>query len=264
MVNLNPRRIDRDNNNTPVLYDREIDEYAHAVLADYKPELLRKPGAIDYQHFLESYLDTRIDFQDIYSDDPDRPILAMTVFRPGKVKVFDRESECVRKIPMSAKTVIFNNLIGEPGMESLALFSGLHEAGHITMHWPVYTGETLDGSEYDPDFNSKSIEAFVCCHRGDIQSRNSPKKIRTAEEWREHQADYFAAAVAMPNATFIPFVHGLLREHNYYKGSVTMGRNVDLDILAGDIIPRAIADVYKVSKTAADIKLRKMGFVRNF
>ena len=58
MVKLNPRRVDRRNHNTPILFDREIDDYAQAILADYKPELLCEPGAIDFQHFLESYLET--------------------------------------------------------------------------------------------------------------------------------------------------------------------------------------------------------------
>ena len=44
------RRVDRANNNTPILSNREIDEYAHAVLARYKPSLLKKPGIFnDYR-----------------------------------------------------------------------------------------------------------------------------------------------------------------------------------------------------------------------
>jgi len=60
MIELSIRRVDRYNNNTPILSDREIDEFAHAVLMDYKPELLRKPGAVRFEHFLESYLGATI------------------------------------------------------------------------------------------------------------------------------------------------------------------------------------------------------------
>jgi len=262
MVNLNPRRVDNHNNNTPILYDREIDEYAQAILADYKPELLREPGKICFQHFLESYLGMRIEYKDIYSEDPERPILAMTAFKRGRVKVFDRENECVKKITVLARTVIIDNAVMEPGRESLALFSGMHEGGHITIHWPVYTGETFDGVKCDPDYEYDN-EPMVCCRRENIECKETPMKIRTAKEWREHHADYFAAAITMPNRTFLPFVRGLLRENGYYKSVITIGRDDDLDILADDIIPDAISDIYGVSKRAARIKLRKMGYVVN-
>lgn len=262
MINLNPHRVDRKNNNTPILYDWEIDKYAQAVLADYRPELLDEPGAIDFQHFLESYLGMRIDFQDIYSDDPERPILAMTAFKRGRIKVFDKENECVRKVIIPARTVIIDNAVMESGRECLALFSGMHEGGHITMHWHVYTGETFDGELYDPDYVFDGEDgAIVCCRRENIERKPSPRKIRSAEEWREHQADYFAAAITMPNTTFQPFVHDLLRDCGYYKGAIQLGKDDDLDILADDIIPDAISDTYGVSKRAARIKLRKIGFV---
>ena len=263
MVRLNPHRIDREHNNTPVLFDREIDDYAHAVLAEYKPELLREPGAIDYQHFLESYLGMHIDFMDLYSNDPERPILAMTVFKKSRVKIFDRENECVGEITVPERTILFDNAVTKSGRESLALFSGMHEGGHITMHWHVHTGETLDGEVFDPDYEYKSISSVVCCRRENIESKAPRHKTRTANEWREHQADYFAAAITMPNRTFLPFVHGLLRENGYYKGSIRLGRDSDLDILADDIIPDAINEVYGVSKRAARIKLRKAGIVLN-
>ena len=262
MVRFNPRRVDRGNHNTPILYDREIDDFAQEVLADYKPELLREPGAINFQHFLESYLEMRIDYKDIYSDDPDRPVLAMTAFNRGRIKLFDRENECVKKITVPARTVVIDNAVMEPGRECLALFSGMHEGGHIFMHWHVYTGETFDGEVFDPDYMpDEELGSLVCCRRENIESKGGAKRIRTAEEWREHHADYFAAAITMPNATFKAFVRGLLRENGYYKSAVTLGRDGDLDILADDILPDAISDTYGVSKRAARIKLRKTGFV---
>jgi len=258
MVKLQPHRIDYANNNTPVLYDSEIDEYARAVLEDYKPELLREPGKINYLHFLESYLGMRIYSYDIYSKDPDRQILAITAFKGGGLKVFDEENNCITKVSVPAKSVIFNNSIMEPEMKSLALFSGMHEAGHIMMQWHVYTGETYDGAVYDSERN---IQPFVCCRREHIETSMNTLKIRTAEEWREHHADYFAGATTMPNATFRPFVKNLLRENGYRRGSITLGGDEDWDILAEDIIPYAIMETYGVSKRAAQIKLRTSEFV---
>ena len=263
MVQLNLRRIDRANNNQPILSNKEIDEYAQAVLADYKPVLLREPGEIDYLHFLESYLGMQIFSYDIYSDDKDSQILAVTAFKGIKLKVFDRKNQRVKKVSIPARSVVFNNSIMKPEMNCLALFSGMHEGGHITMQWHVYTGETFDGRDFNSGYDDwEYIEPFVCCRRENIESNTIITKERTAEEWREHHADYFAGAITMPNATFKPFVHDLLRENNYYKGFITLGRDEDLDILIYDIIPDAISDVYGVSKRAARIKLKTSGFLR--
>ena len=263
MVRLNLRRIDRANNNTPILSNREIDDYAQAVLADYKPVLLKEPGKIDYLHFLESYLGMRIYSYDIYSDDPDRPILAMTAFKNIRLKVFDKENQRIKKVSIPARSVIFNNSIMKPEMNHLALFSGMHEGGHITMQWHVYTGETFDGYVFDPDYDEwVHDEPFVCCRRENIENNMNTQQIRTAKQWREHHADYFGGAVTMPNATFKSFVHDFLRENGYYKGAITLGRDEDLDILIYDIVPDAVSEVYGVSKRAARIKLRTSGFLR--
>ena len=212
MVQLRTNRFDRNNNYQPILSNREIDEYAHALLKDYKSELLREPGIINYQHFLESYLGMQILFHDIYSDDSDKPILALTAFRGGKIKVFDKESESIKKVIIPARSVVMDNSIMDDGKEHLALFTGMHEGGHITMQWHVYTGETFNGEPFDPDYDwDDDIESIVYCRRSNIESRLSKKENPTAEQWREYHADYFAAAITMPNATFGPFVKQLLR-----------------------------------------------------
>jgi len=272
MIILRPRRVDRRNHNTPILSNREIDEFAYNVLQDYKPELLREPGQINFQHFIESYLRMGLEYKDLYSEDPERPILAMTVFDGGSVDVFDKETECVKPIVVPARTVILDNVLLEDKWDSLALFSGLHEGGHILMHWPVFSKTRLD-DDYSDDFDDcaddgdfiteDDVSPIVCCRRKDIENfgAKSNKKERTTEEWREHHADYFAAAFSMPNATFIPFVRNMLRENGVYKGSITLGRDDDLDILADDIMPVAINEVYGVSKHAAKIKLKTSGLV---
>jgi Zn-dependent peptidase ImmA (M78 family) len=146
----------------------------------------------------------------------------------------------------------------EPGKEGLALFTGFHEGGHLVMHWDVFVNK--DGYPYERTIDEAAV---LCCRRENIESFGFGKKERTASEWREHQADYFAAAIAMPNATFRPFVNGIMRENNYYKGYIKTGIDDELDILANDLLPEYISETYGVSKRAARIKLRKAGFVGN-
>jgi Zn-dependent peptidase ImmA (M78 family) len=256
MIKFKPRMLNKEDNRTPAMYDREIDDLAHSILADYKPELLRKPGKINVEHFLEQYLEADLRYLDIFNEEPERPILALTTFTDGDVDIFDYENECVSRIDVPVRTVIIDNVVEEIGNEGLALFSGLHESGHLILHWDVFVDE--DGIAYE---QKEDNTAVICCRRENIERMAYSKNERTPAEWREHQADYFAAAIAMPNVTFRPTVINFLRENGVYKGHIQLGNNPDLDILAHDLIPEYISELYGVSKRAARIKLKKHGFV---
>jgi hypothetical protein len=259
MLRFEPRRVDRQNNNTPIIYNRELDDYAHKVLMDYKPELLREPGRINWQHFIESYLEREIEFYDIYTKDPERPIFGLIAFERGKVRVFaDKDKETVRRVVVNENTIILDNYLRKPGKESFALFCGLHEGCHDLLHWDVYTS----GDEYEEEFLSDiEVCPVVCCRREDIESFGLKRKERTAAEWREYQADYLTAAISMPLATFRPFVNSIMRDHGYYKGAINLGMDEEWDILGETILPHAVNEVYGTSVKAAKIKLKQTGFV---
>ena len=240
MIKLKAKRVDRANDNTPILYDYEIDEFAHAVLADYKPQLLREPGAIDFEHFLESYLGVKLIYKDIYNDDHSRPILGLVAFRDCTVKVYDRENECASHMIVRAKTVIIDNHVMSEGRGGFVMFTGVHEGSHTLMHSEVYTRRGM-----------------ICCRRANVESRRE----RTAEEWREHQADYCTAALTMPNATFKPYVNKLMREYGIYKGRIVLGTEDDLYIVAKELLPERLNEAYGISKQAGYIKLKKTGYV---
>ena len=248
-------RVDYINNNTPVLYDREIDEFAHNVLEDYKPNLLREPGKIRFEHFLESYLGVTLMYKDIYNDDPNRPIFGAVAFRGGTLKVFDRENLRVSNTIIHANTVVIDNFVMEPGREGLAMFTGLHEGGHLMIHPQVYVDENSRNKD------GKRLLPIVYCRRDTVENFGAGGSLKNAKAWREHQADCFASAIAMPNSTFVPVVNRLMREYGVWKGRIVLGRDDDLDILGRELLPERITEIYGVSKRAAFIKLKKSGFV---
>jgi len=182
MIKLKAWRFDR-RTGTPVLYDREIDEFAQAVLADYRPELLRKPGKISFEHFLESYLGVTVLYEDIYNDDPDKPIFGATAFRDGALKVFDRENACVSKMPVLKNTVILDNFVMQADKEGLALFTGLHEGGHILIHGSVYDA-LYDGQLELPDAD---LPAVVCCRRSNVDSVMPIAREQWQKRCRHHR-----------------------------------------------------------------------------
>ena len=241
MIEMKIARIDQRNDNTPILSNREIDDFAHAVIKDYDPGLLCEARPIDYERFIEAYLGMDILYKDIYYEEDTPPVYGMTIFRNGTVKVFDREAGGVAYPIIRANTVVMDNCVTEN--EGMAMFTALHESGHFFMHQGVH---------------SVFRAGQVCCRK---KNTGQLRTQWTAEAWREHHANHFAGAVAMPDATFAPFVKNALRECGIFKSSIVTGEDDDLDIAANDLLPERVSEAYGVSKQAASVKLKKCGFV---
>lgn len=50
----------------------------------------------------------------------------------------------------------------------------------------------------------------------------------------------------MPNATFIPFINQVFREHGVFRRCIMLGEDDDLDILAEKLLLECIAEVYYI------------------
>ena len=80
MIEMNITRVDENNDNTPILSNKEIDEFAYAVLEDYNSNLLCEPGVIHYEHFIESYMEMELLYKDIYYKENTPPVYGIAVF----------------------------------------------------------------------------------------------------------------------------------------------------------------------------------------
>ena len=245
MLTMTIARVDEQNDNTPILSNREIDEFAYAILENYDPNLLREPGMIHYEHFIESYMEMELLYKDIYYKEKTPPIYGITVFRDGTVKIFDKEESRVSSRIIRANTIILDNVLTKNN--GMAMFTGLHESGHVFFHKSVY---------------SIFRAGQICCRKKATGKVSNGQVNWTAEEWREHHANRFASSLAMPDKTFIPYVNELLREYNLWRRCIVLGEDDDLDMVAKDLLPESIAEVYGVSKQAAFIKLKTTGFVQ--
>jgi len=246
MIKIKITRVDCNNYNTPILYKHEIEEYAYNVLADYKPNLLKEPGAVGFEHFLEKYLGLELFFRDIYNDNPENPIFGVTNFDRCVVKVFDKENNRIKNELMPPDSVVIDNYVMKSGREGMANFTGVHEGGHYLIHSGV-------------SFPERTRK--ILCRRANIEGSRAGNAEEKRNTWLEFQANHFTASFTMPNATFVPFVNEFLREHGIYKRCVVLGANEDLDIFAKDLLPEYVAEVYGVSKRAAFNKLKSNSFV---
>ncbi|WDC83378.1 ImmA/IrrE family metallo-endopeptidase [Caloramator sp. mosi_1] len=92
------------------------------------------------------------------------------------------------------------------------------------------------------------MEPVICCRTSSIENFEGKKQLITPEDFREHQADYFAAAIAMPKSTFIPLANKILKDKGINNGKVVTGIDSKLDKFAEYEFPNKIAEAYGVSK----------------
>lgn len=233
----------RDRTMTPIARNSELRDYAEAVLADYKPGLLREPGRVDGIRFLEAYLGAEVDYQDIYYREGSSPVAGATVFRDCRIPVFDRENMRVACVAVRAGTVILDNATVSEGRESFANFTALHEGGHLCLH--------------------REAGGSICCRRADIE-REGASRTRgfTPEQTREHQANVFAAYLAMPRGTFIPYARELaVREGAAADGILVRQCGDWEDEYRIERVVEGLTEVYGMSATAVRIHLRELGLI---
>lgn len=249
--------------NTPIVTDIALQEYAEAVMADYKPKLLKEPGKVNGLHFLESYLGANLDYQDIYYKEDEGQIAGATVFNDEKVLVFDREAQRIKPIDVPANTIILDNLTIQDGKEGFALFTELHEGGHFCIHPAVYRRFGNQMTLFDFGMEKNPGNHIVKCCRSTIEGKCERKsRLETQHDFREHQANIFAAAMAMPRPTFIPYAQELIRQCGNKDGIWVEPSEMDWDYVFGlEAIIEELASVFGVSKSAARVQMKRQGIL---
>lgn len=246
-----------DNENTPILTKVDIDGLTEQLLQDYNPKLLKEPGPINYARFLEYYLGATVEYMDIFYEEIS--IWGATCFNEGEIiKVFDRENNCTENRRLKARTIVLDNYIMEEGREGLALFTALHEGGHLWLHPKVYTRTSGQLPLFEN--SRKKDKGIVCCRESSIGNfgwQNNEANV----DWKEYQANCFAARMAMPKSTFIPLGRSMLKSVGISKRRVVEGVDADLDCFAKSEFPARMADIYGVSKQAALIRLYECGLI---
>lgn len=261
MIDFHCNRRHRDN--TPVVTNNEIMDFAEQQVGDYKPKLLKEPGKIKALHFVESYLGANIDYVDIYYPENTPQIAGATVFNDDSVRVFDKENMCTRSQKVSANTILIDNSTMKAGKEGFALFTTLHEGGHFCMHPAVYrrTAGQLSLFDFGLECEGSSV---VCCRKSSLEGCGRSRDFTkwTQEDYREHQANVYAASVAMPRQTFIPAAKELIRKAGFRDGIFVTPDEYDWDYEMGaTALSETLSEMYGVSKAAANVHLKRLGLL---
>ena len=112
----------------------------------------------------------------------------------------------------------------------------------------------LGGTEINKQM-AKCFRSYLTC---------SKRSLVTEEDFREHQANVFAVAIAMPRATFVPYAKRLLRQYGLdgrYSSQYVGDSKTFQDTY--NIFLSNLAKAYDVSCQSVDIKLHKLGLVKS-
>jgi len=271
MIRFSCSRTSEDN--TPVLRDIDIARYAQSVLYDYRPEFFRymgygeedyyEPELLDPYDFAEKYLDAAVDVQDIYTDRPEDFIAGAAVFNLQRVKVFDKANMSTEEILVPPNTILLDTRTVHGGSKTFENFTLMHEAGHLLMHQAVYKKDPerifyVQGTDPGP------ADISALCRRSSIG--RSKGKLQTGEDFREHQANTFAACMLMPPALFIPYVQSIMNTHvrEYFDDDLMITHTVNDGSSRywryRDIV-KLTAERFGVSRSAAEVQLSKYGLL---
>jgi len=227
---------------TPIIRDSDIQGYAQAIINEYNPELLKRPSAINPVHFVEKYFNATVDYQDIYCKEKGQTILGATAFNEEKLPVYDREKHCVKNIDLHPNTIVLNSDLTQLGNEPIANFTVLHEAGHLFLHREVYEQNRM-----------------VCCRKSTVGIDVKPVGDWTEEDFREHQANIFAAEILMPSRVFIAYARKLIQFYGN-KDGIMIEKESYLDdedpgMVSGII--QHLSIVYGVTTAAVTVQLHR-------
>ena len=245
--------FNRKADGTPVVRDLEVMAYAEAQIGDYKPELLRTPGKVNALHFVENYLNTVVEVQNILTAVPGMEIDGITVFKEAVITVRENGGFVSKKVPAGAIIIDQSVIDREDGF---AQFTIVHEGGHFCMHYPAFRCK-----------DSLAARDKIMCRSSVLENDRAENRKWTDRDFMEHQANVYAAAVLMPRHTFVPFVMDLNRKAGHENG-IFMRPPIDPFFhyrhwyVFLEEIGQKIAETYGVSESAAYVHMKRCGLIR--
>lgn len=232
----------------------EIEDLTEDLIKDYDESLLKNPKAIEYDDFIEGYLNATLMYNDIYSASSSELVLGCSVFNRQSIPIFDRDYKCKSYIDCEPRTVIINTEVVNGQRKIQENITGLHEAGHIWMHSEQFT-------EVPGQLVANLFDTAICCRKHDIDDtiKAVPSSINSEEMWREWQANVFAVTIGLPRKSLTLAANDLFEKY----GIDTKVLITDLDTITRELamneIPEVLKGKYNMSKESIRYRLEKIG-----
>lgn len=238
-------------NNVPRLSDAEIERHAMLFLQDYNAELLNVPQPLDVEDFAESYLRLKLHYTNLSHAGF---IWGRMVFNNTMIVVYDPDNNVADEEPIEANTIVIDNSLLDEDREINFRSTVMHECGHSIYHPEYYCidySELKSGQNFDV-----SRLPYTHCKSIDVTGGWSGvrKRLKTNNDWLEHQAKYFSAATLMPQKT----MRSLCRKKKIQNYCFDKHPGFENDALIA-----IVAKTFLVSQASARIRIKqlKTGYV---
>ena len=233
----------------PYLTYDALEEYAEQVVADFAPERLKTPGALDVDRFIEYYLGLSVEYHRICYD---RRVLGMTAFNDGKIDVTNEDTGLPEPLPVSKGTIVIDTslTVSKRSIPRLR-FTMMHEgAGHWMLHRKAFSPDNPFGPA--GVYKNQYLAAKEGRH-----DYSSSKKEKTDNQFMERQADFFASAVLVPRPALRNSFRDFFEFYDDKPRQIVRGTS-PLDDCYAKLLPECVAKTYNVSIRAATIRLEKL------
>ena len=229
-------------NGVPVLSKNDIDIIGESFVADFCPEAMKTPMAVDIDGFAQDYLGLQQDFQYLSHNGV---YLGMMVFNDtSKVPIYDPNTKRAEYVTEKARTIIIDNLLLDDNQERRYRFTMGHEVAHDIFHSGYYG--------YNPSqatlFEGESTPMVQCR----IDTTKSAKKLKaewTDMDWMEWQANRFSSAILMPASMVRQLIASNPEETSAFRAAYWI---------------MSVVHTFIVSVQAAEIRLRDLGLISDF
>jgi len=229
-----------------ITYD-VLDAYAEAIVADFEPKLLIKPGIVNVEAFIEYYLGLSIRYLHICYG---HKVLGMTAFNTGLLDVVDDETGLPDSVPVMEGTVILDTSLTTKRSLPRLRFTTMHEASHWMLHREAFSK--------DNPFGPAGIyeNQYLAAKEGRVDYSRSTKE-KTDADRMERQADFLSSAILMPRPALREAYRQFFRTYDDRPRRIKKGSSKTDDIYAARL-PEYVACLFGVSKRAALIRLEKL------
>ena len=228
-----------------ITYDA-LEDYAEKLVWDFSPALLKTPGVISVDKFLEYYLRLNLDFRRICFN---KIVLGITAFNDGMVDIINEQGE-QDQLAVRKGTVIIDTSLTAEKSEHRLRFTGMHEGVHWMIHREAFASDNPFGPAgiYENQFLAAKEG------RGDyVRSM----KDKTDIDRMERQADFLAAGILMPRPALREVCREFFRFYNEKPRRIIRGTSPMDDALA-KLLPEYVSKTFNVSNKAATIRLEKL------
>lgn len=232
-------KLKKKRNGIPVISNSEIDAHAEEFLKDYNPSVLKNPQPIDMEDFAEFYLNLVLDY--VYLSHCGFILGRMVFQEVERVPVYLPKERCADYLFSRRGTLLIDNTLLNDWKEFRLRSTIGHECGHWLFHSDYYIN--VDRRSYD---TYKSQPELTGCKNTDIEGseeRTRRRKLLTDQDWLEHHAKYFSAAILMPKTPFLSAVSDSVE--NSQQNTTALAES--------------LSEIFQVSPSSVNIRLSQLG-----